>query len=227
MASEKQKLTTSTITKIVITLLVIVLSIFFIFGLIGRAFQTLFKNQARRVDKMMSKLIITGVVNNDKDFTRIANKKSQIFFFKHSFAPISLLLIVFIMWVTCMSINNWSEAMFPLFGRMLYPWEGVPTYVAPLGFDFSSVTANYVDMSNWFSIMTLITILLFFVGLIWYFFEVGGFIARHLRIQKLSRTMFSQNLDNVDLSTFLRPTNQEVIPSSTITQPATTNQIQK
>ena len=227
MASEKQKLTTSTITKIVITLLVIVLSIFFIFGLIGRTLQTLFKNQARRVDKMMSKLIITGVVNNDKDFTRIANKKSQIFFFKHSFAPISLLLIVFIMWITCMSISNWSEGMFPLFGRMLYPWEGAPTYVAPLGFDFSSVTANYVDMSNWFSIMTLITILLFFVGLIWYFFEVGGFIARHLRIQKLSRTMFSQNLDNVDLSTFLRPTNQEVIPSSTITQPATTNQIQK
>ena len=40
-----------------------------------------------------------------------------------------------------------------------------------------------------------------FVGLVWYLINVQGYIARSFRIKKLADKMFSQNLDNIDLST--------------------------
>lgn len=216
--ANKKGTVTPLITKTILVLLFIALSIFFIFGLIGRAIQIMIKNQAKRVDKFMSKLITTKVVNNEKDFVRIAKYKSKIYFFKHSIIPMILLLITFILWISAMSITKFENSMFVLFGRMIYPWEGMPIYVPPFGFDFSSVTANYVDMSNWFSIVSLITIVLFLISLLWYFFNVSGFIARAYRIKKLSNTMFSKNLNEVDLSTFLTTTNQNVIPTTLISK---------
>ena len=197
MAEEKSKLTSNNIWKVVLTILIIFLSIFFIFGLIGRAIQVGLQNQSKKVDQQMSKLITAKVVTNEKEFVRIAKYKSKVYFFKHTIPPMIILSVTLIMWLICMSINNWSQSMFVLLGQMIYPWEGAPTFIPPLGFDFSSVTANYVDMSNWFSIMTLITLGLFFVGIIYYFIEVSGFLARKFRIRKLSRTMFSRNLDMV------------------------------
>jgi Na+-transporting NADH:ubiquinone oxidoreductase subunit NqrC len=209
--TNKKSFTADTIWKVVLTILVILLSIFFIFGLIGRAIQVMLKNQAKKVDKLMSKLVVAKVVKNEKDFKRIANYKSRVYFFKHAIAPVCILLVTLIFWLICMSINGWSESMFVIFGRMIYPWAGLPTYVPPLGFDFSSVTANYVDMSNWFNISSLITILLLLIGLIYYFVEVSGYIARQRRIRKLSDQMFSKNLDDVDLTSFLNTTNSTLI----------------
>lgn len=209
--TNNKSFTADTIWKVVLTILVILLSIFFIFGLIGRAIQVLLKNQAKKVDKLMSKLVVAKVVKNEKDFKRIANYKSRIYFFKHAIAPVCILLVTLIFWLICMSINGWNTSMFSIFGRMIYPWNGLPTYVPPLGFDFSSVTVNYVDMSNWFNISSLITIILLFIGSIYYFVEVSGYIARQRRIRKLSDQMFSKNLDDVDLTSFLNTTNSTLL----------------
>ena len=206
ITSDKKSFETSTVWKVVLTILVVLLSIFFIFGLIGRLIQVILKNQQKYVDKMMSKLIITRVITNEKDFKRIAKYKSRVYFFKHSIIPILILIITLTMWLTSMSLSSWERGMFSLFGQMIYPWEGWLTYFPPLGFQAPSV-AHYVDMSNWFSIMTLITLGFFFVGIIYYFYEVGGFLARSYRIHKLSNKMFSKDLDDVDLSTFLNTNN--------------------
>jgi Na+-transporting NADH:ubiquinone oxidoreductase subunit NqrC len=209
--TNKKTFTADTIWKIVMTILVILLSIFFIFGLIGRAIQVMLKNQAKKVDKLMSKLVVAKVVNNEKDFKRIANYKSRVYFFKHAIAPVCILLVTLILWLVCMLINGWNESMFPIFGRMLYPRNGLPVYIPPLGFDFSGITTNYVDMSNWFNVCTLITIILLFIGTIYYFVEVSGFIARKRRIRKLCDQMFSKNLDDVDLTSFLNTTNSTIL----------------
>lgn len=204
--SGKKSVEASTIWKTVLTILVVLLSIFFIFGLIGRLVQVILKNQQKYVDKMMSKLIITKIVNNEKDFRRIAYYKSRVYFFKRSIIPVLILFITLIMWLTSMILSSWERGMFSLLGQMIYPWEGWLIYYPPLGFQAPSV-AHYVDMSNWFSIMTLITLGCFFIGIIYYFVGVGGFLARSYRIHKLSNKMFSKDLDEVDLSTFLNTNN--------------------
>ena len=61
MNNDSKKFTDSTFWKIILTILVILLSIFFIFGLIGRLIQVIIKNQQKRVDKLMSKLILSKV----------------------------------------------------------------------------------------------------------------------------------------------------------------------
>ena len=223
MNNDKKSFTWSTIWKVVLGILVIILSIFFIFGLIGRAIKVMIQNQEKQVDKDMSKLIVTKVVCKEDDFTRIAKYKSKVHFFKRSILPLSMLFVVFIMYLITMSINNWSQSMFQLFGQMIYPWTGLPTYIPPLGFDFSSVGANYVNMNNWFSIMTLITIILFFIGILWYSYQISGYMARSYRIRKLKQKMFSKNLDTVDLSSFITPTATGLMPNNQEKEETKTN----
>lgn len=214
----------SAIRKAVLIILMIILAIFFVFGLIGRALQVAYKNAGKKVDKFMSKFIVTKVVTNEKDFKRIANFKSRNRFVKMVIPAVIIFILLFITWIICMSINGWRESTLLVFFKMLYPWEGLPRYVLPFGFDFSQVTCNFPQLNEWFNLYSLIFSLIFIVTLLYYLANVGAFMARKRRIRKLANQMFSKNLDNVDLSTFLTPNNTPIIPQETTTQIQPQNQ---
>ena len=231
MATNEKKFSDGTFYKVLITIVVILLSIFFVFGLIGRGIQVIIKNQQKRVDKLMSKLILSKVVNNEKDFKRIANYKSKVFFFKHSIPPILMMLICLLTYIICISIhmpmhNGEYVSMFYLFGRVIYPWQGEFNYYPPLGFDFSNVHAvlPFGEYSTWYIVLSIIVISLLIVSIIYYFVEVSGYLARKYRIHKLSQSMFAKNLDDIDLMHFINTTNSTILSDNEkTTLPVSTN----
>ncbi len=218
MNNEAKKFTDSTFWKVILTILVILLSIFFIFGLIGRLIQVIIKNQQKRVDKLMSKLILSKVVNNEKDFKRIANYKSRVYFFKHAIPAIFIMLLSLLCYVVSISIllklnGNQYVSMFYIFGRTIFPWKGDFIYFPPFGFDFSNVYADlpFDEFPLWYGIMSLVTISILFVGICYYFFEVQGYLARKFRIRKLALNMFTKNLDDIDLMHFINTVNSTIL----------------
>lgn len=234
MANENKKFSDSSFYKVLITIVVIILSIFFVFGLIGRGIQVLVKNQQKRVDKLMSKLILSKVVNNEKDFKRIANYKSKVFFFKHSIPAFSIMLFTLLVYIICISIYQPTHggnylSMFYIFGRTIYPWQGELIYYAPLGFDFSNIKAvsifNEYPNDLWYLIISVINISLLIIALIMYFIQVGGYLARKYRIFKLCQSMFSKDLDGVDLMHFINTTNSTILDDNEkTTMPVATEQ---
>ena len=218
MNNDSKKFTDSTFWKIIMTILVILLSIFFIFGLIGRLIQVIIKNQQKRVDKLMSKLILSKVVNNEKDFKRIANYKSRVYFFKHALPAVLIMLFALLCYIVSISIflsidGNEYVSMFYIFGRTIFPWKGEFNYFPPLGFDFSKVYADlpFDEFPLWYGIMSMITIGILVIGLCYYFFEVQGYLARKFRIKKLALNMFTKNLDDIDLMHFINTVNSTIL----------------
>ncbi len=166
----------------------------------------------------MSKLILSKVVNNEKDFKRIANYKSKVFFYRHSIPAVLLMFLALLIYIVSISIympthNGEYVSMFYLFGRIIYPWQGQFNYYPPLGFDFSNVHAVFPfgEFSTWYVILSIITISVLIVGIVYYFVEVSGYLARKYRIHKLCKSMFSTNLDDVDLMHFINTTNSTIL----------------
>jgi hypothetical protein len=201
----------SSLWKAILTITIILLSVFFIFGMIGRAFQVSFKRQERKVDKFMAKLVTTKIVRNEKDFKRIAKYKTRLYFVRHSIFPVCLGFLDLIAYIIGQEIDGWNRLIFPLFGRMIYPWNGNPTYVPILGFDFSNIEYAPPNMSDRYSIFALVVVIVLFITMILYFYQVIGYIARQHRISRLADKMFSRDLDEVDLMSFINTRNPTIM----------------
>ena len=99
--------------KVILTCLFIIVAFFAIFGLIGRVVELIIDRQAKKVDKFMSPLIVSGLIDDDKTFTKTAFKKIRIYFFKTSIAPIFLMIISLLIYIIYHGIDgNWSESIF-------------------------------------------------------------------------------------------------------------------
>ena len=211
--------------KTIIAILFVVVAFFAIFGLIGRAIEIIMERQSKKVDKFMSPLIVSGLIDDDKKFVEIAYKKIRIYFFKTSIAPILLLITSFLIYVIYHGIDgNWTESIFndqTGIGTLFFTWDFSEfSYVPPLGF------AN-IKLQNTPHFLTSIECLNYFIflfiftGLVWYLINVQAYISRAIRINKLKNKIFSKDLDNVDLSTLFdldklnENSNNSNLPSNT------------
>lgn len=204
--------------KTIVALLFIIVAFFAIFGLIGKAIELIMHRQARKVDKFMSPLIISGLIDDDKVFKETAFKKVRIYFFKSSIIPVFLMIASLLMYVIYHSIDgNWSESIFDDvtgIGTLFYTWDfSEAEYYFPLGFG----GVKLQNVPHFLTTVQCINYFIFlfgFIGIVWYLFNVQGYIAQSYRIKKLADKMFSQDLDKVDLSTlFNTETNSNSLES--------------
>ncbi len=193
--------------KVILVIFLVVIAFFILFGLIGRLIEIIMQKQGKGVDHDMGNLVLSKVVDNKKDFKKIATYKSRKRFLKASITPLIILLIAFLIWIVyACAINNFSQSIFnretgimSLFYELdfssieYYPPFGIAwdklVWIKPTPFTDARIT-------NYFIFLFLIT------GVIWYLVVTQAYVARMFRINKLSKTIYSMNLDNVDLQTF-------------------------
>ena len=191
--------------KIVLALIFVIIVFFAIFGLIGRLIEMIFKHQAKKVDKFMSPMIVAGLIDDDKDFGKVALRKSKTYFFKTSCIPLLLIVVGVLTWVIYHSIcGNWGESIFNDYsgiGTLFWTWDfSNAVYYPPLGFD-GIVLQNTPHFLTDVRMINYFIFLFTFIGLVWYLINVQAYFARYVRIKKLQDSLFSQNLDNIDLAT--------------------------
>lgn len=199
------KFTDSNFWKILLAVLFVIIAFFAIFGLVGRLVEKIIDFQSRKIDRLMAPLILSGLIDDEQKFYTVANTKNKKYFFKTSLIPVIFIIFALLLWITYHSfVGNWDESFLndtTGIGTLFFTWDfSNAYYVFPFGIGGVELknTPHFllnVQMINYF-------IALFFaVGIIWYLINVQGYVARMFRIKKLRETMFSQNLDNVDLAT--------------------------
>ena len=193
--------------KVILVIFLVVIIFFVLIGLIGKLIEIIMTKQGKAVDHDMANLVMSKVIDNKKDFKKIAMYKSRVRFLKASIYPLILLFIAFLTWIIyACSIKNFSQSIFNReTGIMSLFYEldfSSIEYYPPFGIAWNKLVwikptpFSDIRITNYFIFFFLIT------GLIWYLVVTQAYVARFFRINKLSKTIYSVNLDNVDLQTF-------------------------
>ena len=201
-------------TRLIWGIIILVLFIFVVLGVIGMLITRLMRWQGKAVDKLMYKVTITKVIQNKRHFRKIANIKSNRYFFKQAWLPFVLMFVAALFIILyCTITNSWGFNIASDFG--VPPSEGeMPvggTGIATILYlwDFSSVLVNN-GISVILSWPTVINVphlsgdawpsyvfwILFGPALAWFLVVVQCFVARVLRIFTLGNKIYDKNLEN-------------------------------
>ena len=195
--------------KVLLVIFFIVVIVFILFGLIGMLIRCILKVQSKAVDKDMAYLVTSRVCDNSKDFNKYAHIKSMDRFFKASLFPFIfffLTLILYLIYHLVFKEHPWFESIFNRetgISSLFYSFDfSKVEYVPPLGFDFDKVIVTPPTPFNNERIFNYFIFFFLLIGLIWYLVNVMAYIARSYRISKMSKKIYSANLDKMDLSSF-------------------------
>lgn len=194
--------------RLLIALFIVFILIFVLIGYLVKLTKRIMKRQGKTVDTFMYDMVRFKIVKTTKHFRKVANKKSIRYFYKKSWVPVLLMFIASLtVFIFCLVKEQKSISfLFSTengFGSLFYTfdWANMPKaefFGMTLPCDWPPVlnTPHFVynDIYAWIS---YITVPLFFVGAIWYLVNVQAFIARAYRIIKMSKDVFSKDLDKL------------------------------
>ncbi len=193
--------------KILLVIFFIIIFILVLIGLIGALIRFIMRKQAKAVDKDVGKLVVSRLIDNPKDFKRIANIKSMDRFFKASVLPICLLVVALIIYLIYgLTFNHWSDGLFSretgiLSLFYLLDFSSIE-YLPPLGVNWDEIVWITPEPFTDERIFNYFIFLFTFSGLIIYLIDVQAYAARKWRINKLSKEIYSADLDKIDLNEF-------------------------
>ncbi len=199
--------------RLFIALLIIVILLLILVGYIVLLIKRTMKRQGKAIDTFMFDLVDTKVVDNTKHFRKVASARSRVLLFKQARKPMLLFVIAIIIIGVYMGISKNTDlrVLFSQdegFASLFYTfdWKGVPratllgihTFIPE---QWPPVTHTphflYDSFSAWVS---YVTVPLLTVGAIMYMVNIQAFIARALRIRKMSVDVYTKNLDNIPKS---------------------------
>ena len=199
-------------TKIIWAIVVLVLFIFVILGVIGLLIGRIMKWQGRTIDKLMFDLVKTHVVNDKRNFRRIASIKSRRYFFKQSWIPILMMIVASIFILIFMGVtNSWGMRILTDHGDQTTNVQGTGLATLFFVWDFSGI---FTSMEGGFQFSAPILVntphfaaaawqsyAFFFVfgpGFIWFLGCVMCYISRFIRIRTAASRVFRKNLDTLN-----------------------------
>lgn len=197
--------------KFIIALVLIICAILSIFIVLSLLIAHICKTQAKKADTLVHDYVVTGILSTKTKFLRVASRKNRIYFYRKARIPMLLILIHFIIALIFMiAINRYDYGA--LWGE--YTENGIGFATIFYVFDFAHPTyGTFFGMEilsgfpllnePHFSAMAIVSyfiVPIFCVGIAWFFIEVQGFLARQIRILKLSKSIYSKRLDNIKLN---------------------------
>ena len=202
--------------RLIIAIVLVFIIILAILILICLLIEKVCKEQGKKIDKLMHDVVLAGVIQDSKQFKKVANRKNKIQFYREVKLPFIILLgliIASIIYMGC--TNDWNFAGF--FSD--YGQEINGTYQGGKGFttimylwDFSNFPTTQVFgikvISDWApliqaphgevsAIFSYFFCPLFVASLGWIAIRMQAFAARTYRIHKLARSIYDKSLDNV------------------------------
>lgn len=184
--------------SLIIGLVILVILLLFV-GLFGGLCHYIFERQADRAEGFIDNVVRAHVVNTPKELRKFGFKKNNRALFRDSLWPFLVALIALTTWIIeNLATANWGTNIFEDFGDLFFGWDWnadgviVSFFGLPLIATFPPV--NHYPEFHLEHLCHYIECFLFIVAIAWYAYVCQGYIARHVRIDSLSRSIFKSSL---------------------------------
>lgn len=196
--------------RILIALFLVFILALVILGYLYVIIKKVMKKQGKAVDNYMYDLVSTHVVESPRHFRAVARKKNDILFFKRARIPALIFAVTaIIILIYCIISGNFDLRV--LFSQdkgfasliITFDWKNVPkatllgikTFIPA---DWPPVAHQPVFLYNSFSAwISYFTVPALIISVTWYLINVQAYIARSLRARKMSKEVFSKDLERL------------------------------
>lgn len=193
-------------TRVILICLALLIIIIIIFGLIYLCIRKTMDMQGKKIDNLMSNVVVSGVINDKKLFVKVAKYKSKVYFMKKVWPSVLILAICAIIYLSYaiptkdyLFLTKYTNEFFPKLVRqpddegffgitwILTKWpEWDTTLVCWTNFPNALEGFRHYLILFWW--------ILFLVGFCWYFWVCQSFVSRYMRIRKIAKKGFSKDL---------------------------------
>lgn len=219
-------------TKIMLILLfLLVLLVFVIVGYAGKLIKNIMKKQGEKMETIMHDVVITNVVNDKKQFKKLAIKLNRRQLFKDAKKPAIILFIAGICVGICAIIYSSFDLKFDFFScndgtlnqngtgftTLLYCWnfsaaqaDKIKTEMNIFGMTIQFYWPPIVNIPH-FSVQAIgsyICVPLILVGFIWFMVYVQAYLSRTISLFKLSDSIYKKKLKDYNAAKGVYENNQ-------------------
>lgn len=193
--------------KALIILLILLVLLVLVIGLIGMAINATMKHQAKRADAMMYDVSKTHVINSTREFRRFGFKKNNRALYRDAIKPFLIALVGLAVWVIYnIATGNWGQNPWEHFGELFlrfktdnsqYPPDD-PLWVKIFGMTLLARWPETVEGYPRFEVAHIASyteVFLWLVAIVWYAYACQAYIARWMRIMRLSNTVYEKSLE--------------------------------
>ena len=189
--------------RLIIVLLLVFILLFVIVGYIGLLIRKIMSAQAAKADDMLHDVVEAGVITSERKLFWFGIRKNYREFFKRSWIPFLIMLVSStILLFYCIFSKNWHYNIWDYekegFNTLFYvhDWSGFIKSTEE-GFSITwpkLLSTPHLSGEAWVSYIFVPGMI---VGGSWFTFQVQGYIARTIRIFKLSKKAFRKTMENV------------------------------
>lgn len=185
--------------KALVMIFLIFIILFVIIGYISLAVQGIMRKQGSKADGMLSDVVRAEYFDNEKKFKRFAQKKNTKVFYVEARIPFLIILISWFAYILfCLFSGKWGYN--PLnrvdgFGSLLFEFSNWPKEKF-FGINIVSGWPEVVGKPHFetAAIFSYLFVPANIVGISWFLICTQAFIARSLRIRRISQGIYRKKL---------------------------------
>lgn len=189
--------------RIIIALCLVFILVFVIIGLLGALIVRTMQWQGKKCDTLVSDVVVNRIITEPKQFKKYARKKNTRYFIKQAWIPILIMLVGALVYIIRNSIyKDWSYNPFNKddgFSTLLFLWnfKDADSYTTVFNIKVLAKWPPLINEPHFVleAIFSYVSVPLMIVGAIWYIVIAQAYLARTIRLYKLSRQLFEKPLD--------------------------------
>ncbi len=187
--------------RLLIILLVIMIFLFIIVGLIGALIRFVTNRFGRRMDYEVHEAAILRVITTPEQLKKYGGIKNNRLLVKMSIIPFCIALaslIVYIIYSTVYGV--WARDYFKEFSSLLFnfDWGNEKNFVNFWGLTLLARWPDLISSPQWINEYwgSYLLVPLWLTSIIWYLVVIQAYLARAVRLNKLSHSIFEKSLDD-------------------------------
>ena len=193
---------------ILIAFFLAIIIIFVLFGLFGSLIVRTMKWQGKKCDALIHAVVVNRIITTPHQLRVYARKKNRRCFLKQAWIPVVLIIAGISLIILHNAIfNNWSYNPFNKddgFGTLFFLWqfENPDHYTKVFGLTLLKEWPPLINTPHFVAegLFSYFAIPMIIGGGLWYLVAAQSYLARTIRAIKLSKSVFSSNLENFSLN---------------------------
>lgn len=187
--------------RLMIILLFIMVFLFLIVGLIGMLIRFVTTKFGKRMDYEVHEAVVFRVISSPEQLKKYGNIKNNRYLVRSSVIPFLIGLASLLLWIIYSTVYGvWARDYFGEFSTLFFnfDWSNPENYVNFWGLTLLARWPNAISSPTWVNEYwgSYLLVPLWLTAIIWYAVVIQGYLARALRLNKLSHSIFEKSLED-------------------------------